>query len=437
MTDSLPSDFIADGSPFENPEASADTAYAATVPSLGSKLGADFGEGLTAALGRAAQRGQQQGASWFDRLATMPDVDTAAGMVVGGQDPYPEPAPSPTISAEEANKRFAPPGTTITDGPMSEGLARVVGQQKADEVKRDSTLSRYAAGHGFVANTATGLLLSPLMDPVGSAAMFVPGIGEETIAAHLGEGLLARTAARVGAGASAGAIGMGVAGAAKYALGTEQDSDYTLRSAMYDLAGGAALGALGHAGFGALREAGILKPDGLMLAEQSRAAAGIQPAEAPTGLVSNEDLGAVLDAPATARFDALNAGVAQVLDGRQVDVAPIFDQVRADRAEADLQRWTAQQGRLDAQSTAALQASSLSDAAAGTVESRAAVLQSRLDDLRGQHAGFLADIERAEAQRTAQTDTVTPQRLQAIDAELSDTAMTARAARRWKTSAPS
>ncbi len=207
--------------------------------------------------------------------------------------------------------------------------------------------------------------------------------------------------------------------------GPKQDSDYTLRSAMYDLAGGAALGALGHAGFGALREAGILKPDGLMQAEQSRAAAGIQPAEAPTGLVSNEDLGAVLDAPATARFDALNAGVAQMLDGRQVDVAPIFDQVRADRAEADLQRWTAQQGRLDAQSTAALQASSLSDAAAGTVESRAAVLQKRLDDLRGQHAGFLADIERAEAQRTAQTDTVTPQRLQAIDAELSDTAIPA------------
>ncbi len=359
MTDSLPSDFIADGQPFENPEASADTAYAATTPSLGAKLGADFGDGLTAAIGRAAQRGQQQGASWFDRLATMPDVDTAAGMVAGGQDPYPEPAPSPTISADEANKRFAPPGTTITDGPMSEGLARVVGQQKADEVQRDSTLSRYAAGNGWKTNLAVGLTLSPLMDPVGSAAMFVPGIGEEAIAAHLGEGLIARTAARVGAGASAGALGMGVAGAAKYALGTEQDSDYTLRSAMYDMAGGAALGALGHAGFGALREAGILKPDGLMEAERSRAAAGIQPAEAPTGLVSNEDLGAVVDAPATARFDALNAGVAQVLDGRQVDVAPIFDQVRADRAEADLQRWTAQQGRLDAQSTAALQASSL------------------------------------------------------------------------------
>ncbi len=213
---------------------------------------------------------------------------------------------------------------------------------------------------------------------------------------------------------------MGVAGAAKYALGTEQDSDYTLRSAMYDLAGGAALGALGHAGFGALREAGILKPDGLMAAESARAAAGIRPAEAPTGLVSNEDLGAVVDAPATSRFDALNAGVAQVLDGRQVDVAPIFDQVRADRAEADLQRWTAQQGRLDAQSTAALQASSLSDAAAGTVESRAAVLQRRLDDLRGQHAGFLADIDDVTSRQAAQTDTVTPQRLQAIDAELAD-----------------
>ena len=147
MSDGLPSDFIADGDPFENPHDAADVAYAATVPTLGARLGADVGDGITAALGRAAQRGQQQGASWFDRLLTQPDPDTAAGMVAGGQDPYPEPAPSPTISADEANKRFAPPGTTITDGPMSEGLARVVGQQKADEIKRDGILGRYAAGH--------------------------------------------------------------------------------------------------------------------------------------------------------------------------------------------------------------------------------------------------------------------------------------------------
>ena len=414
----LPADFIADGHPFENPSESADKAYAGTAPSFGAELEADVGSGVSADLARAGQRGQQQGSSWFDRLLATPDVDTAAGMVAGGQDPYAQQA-SPTISADDANKRFAPSGTTITDGPMSEGLARVVGQQKADEIKRDSVLSRYAASHGAVTNLGVGAV-GFVLDPLQAGTMFIPGIGEETIAAHLGEGVVARTAARGLAGASAGAASMAPIVGLKYAGSLADDGDYGIRDAMYDLASGSALGALGHAGFGALREGGILRPDGLMDADRARAASGLEPAVAPTGSVSDADLASVADAPAYVTSTATNAAVAQMADGREIDVAPIFDQVRADRAEADLQRWTAQQGRLDAQSTAALQASGVADATAGTVESRAAVLQTRLDDLRNQHAGFVADIERTEAQRTSQTDTATPERLQAIDAEMAD-----------------
>lgn len=87
-------------------------------------------------LERAQQRGTQEGSSWFDQWINITG-QTEAGL------PIEPPQTSPTISPEEANKRFAPAGETITDQPLPEGLARILGQQKTDEVNRNSTLSRY------------------------------------------------------------------------------------------------------------------------------------------------------------------------------------------------------------------------------------------------------------------------------------------------------
>ncbi len=425
MTDSFgtapANDFIADGDPFENPRDSAETAYAATTPTIGAKLGADVESGITAGLARATERGQQQGASWFDRFAAMAGDATAAE---AGVMPDSAPAPSTTISAEDANKRFAPPGTTITDGPMPEGLARVVGQQKADEIKRESVLSRYANAHGAVTNFGVGTV-GFLLDPLQAGSTFVPGLGEETIAARLGEGLIARTTARAAAGASAGAAAMAPVVALKSAESYAENSDYGIRDAMFDMAMGSALGALGHAGFGALREGGILRPDGLMEADRARLADGLQPAAAPPGSVSDTDLAAVADAPASVTSNAINAAAAQMAEGRAVDVAPIFDAARADKAGAELRAWTAQQGRLDTQSSAALRASEQADASAATTEARAAALRSRIADLQAQHVGFASDLAEAEARRAGQVDTVTPQRLAAIETEAADPATSA------------
>ena len=415
-------DFVADGDPFENPRDSADTAYAATTPTAGAKLGAELEESIPAAVGRATTRGAYAGSSWFDRL--MGAAANAGAAEAGMPADTAEPVETPTISAEDANKRFAPPGTTITDGPMPEGLARAVGQQKADEIKREGVLSRYAAGHGMLTNLGMSTV-GMLLDPVQVGAAFVPGLGEETIAARLGEGVLARTGARVVAGASAGLAATAPIAAARYGLGTEQASDYGIRDAMFDMAMGSALGALGHAGFGALREGGILRPDGLMEADRARLADGLQPAAARPGSVSDTDLAAVADAPASVTSNAMNAAAGQMAEGRAVDVVPIFDAARADKAAADLRAWTTQQGRLDTQSSAALRASEQADASAATTEARAAALRSRIADLQAQHAGFASDLADAETRRAGQVDTVTPERLAAIETEAADPATSA------------
>ncbi len=415
-------DFVADGDPFENPRDAADTAYAATVPTAGAKLGAELEESIPVAVGRATARGAYAGSSWFDRL--MGAAANAGAADAGMPADNPEPVETPTLSADDANKRFAPPGTKITDGPMPEGLARVVGQQKADEIRREGVLSRYAAGHGVLTNLGMSTV-GMLLDPVQVGAAFVPGLGEETIAARLGEGVLARTGTRAVAGASAGLAATAPIAAARYGLGTEQASDYGIRDAMFDMAMGSALGALGHAGFGALREGGILRPDGLMDADRARLADGLQPTAAPLGSVSHTDLAAVADAPANVTSNAMNAAAGQMAEGRAVDVAPIFDAARADKAEAELRAWTAQQGRLDTQSSAALRAADVADASAATTEARAAALRSRIADLQAQHAGFASDIADAETRRAGQVDTVTPQRLSASETEAADPATSA------------
>lgn len=295
-------DFLADGQPWENPEAAADQTYAMTPPSLMSGLGAEFtSSSPVAALGRATERGSQADSSWFDRSLY------AAGMAGAGL-PVQEQA-SPQISADAANQRFAPQGQKVFNAPISEGLARIIGQQKQDEIDRNSVIARFQNQHSWPVNFATSMATF-MMDPLNAGSALLPGIGEDTILAGLGraglaESVATRMAARIGAGMTAGAVSMVPNAAIHYGLGTEQDSDYQMRDALRDVMMGAAGGALFHAIGGGLHEAGVMSPDPIM-----------------AGVEFDRLVGS---AGPIARADAMRAAVSQMADGRPVDVTPVLD----------------------------------------------------------------------------------------------------------------
>ncbi len=228
-------EIIADGSPFQTPLAAAEEGYSrATNPGLGAFVGANLADAATGWLARAGERGTVQGSSFFDRfLANSAGFAPEAGVLP------PEPTVSPDMAPEQYNQAYAPrdaAGTIIPigDKPMPEALAKIIGQQKAESLQRESVLSRYAATHAGPTTFAVGTAAS-MLDPLNVGALFVPGIGEGALATRLGGGLAARIGARVIAGAETGAAFQAPFSALKLGLAPEEASDYGMRDAMREL----------------------------------------------------------------------------------------------------------------------------------------------------------------------------------------------------------
>lgn len=306
-------EIIGDASIFENPFDAAARAYQETPPAggAGAAIGAAFGEtSVLGALERATGRGAYAGASWIDRtlalMARQEGRPTLAPSVI------PEAVPTPLLSAQEAQRRFAPSGTRIFTAPINEGVARLIGQAKAQELERESVLSRFSANHGILSDFGVGLA-GFLLDPLNAASAFVPGIGEESVLGGLARvgvevtGTAARIGARVAAGAVTGAAQQAPLSALRYAFGREEASDYSLRSAFSDIAMNAGVAAAFHAGFGTVRD--LLR---------GRNEGALTPEDVDEGE-------ALLDAGAAARHAAIRASVAQTVNGEAVDVGPVFD----------------------------------------------------------------------------------------------------------------
>lgn len=251
-------EIVADGQPFEAPLAAADQGYANTPPTFSRAFGAMFEQlSPVEALNRAAERGQYAGASWFDR--SLVQIGEAQASQADPSITVDSGIATPTLSAADANKRYAPPGTTITDHPVPEGIARVIGQAKEAEIERESVLRRFSQAHSWPVTFGTNAAAF-ILDPLNASTAFLPGIGEETAMTGLGRiglgsGMLARTGARIAAGGASGALAQAPLSTMRYGLGREEASDYDTREAFQDMAYSAAGGAAFHAGFGAIGDA--------------------------------------------------------------------------------------------------------------------------------------------------------------------------------------
>lgn len=218
--------------------------------------------------------------------------------------------PSPTISADDANARYAPPGQKLFDQPLPEKLAQQIGKYKTDSIQVNSDIARFEANHGVVTNV-TKDIVAGFLDPIQDAALFVPGLGEEAIASRLGldvaNSMGSRWLARGIAGASIGAAQGAAVGAAKYAL----EDDYTIREALRDTLVSSAMGTIGTLGLGAAGD--VFK----------YAAGRLHEVPNEARLVVDQ-VGPIVAADAQTQNAATRTAVAQIVSGRPVDVADFY-----------------------------------------------------------------------------------------------------------------
>lgn len=227
----------------------------------------------------------------------------------------------PQMSADEINKNYGPIGpdgkqVKITDEPMYEDVGKIIGRQKADEMDRNARLARFSDQHGTVTNLGASAV-GFMMDPLQAVSAFVPGVGEASVLNGMGRiglatsGLAARTAARTVSGATAGAISQAPIAALQYGLDKQQASDMSMRDAFKSVLYAAAGNAVFHAGvFGGAREAGLLKPDEAM----------------KFGATAPSEAAAIVNAPAPTQHAAMQSALGQMVEGRQVEVDPLFPQ---------------------------------------------------------------------------------------------------------------
>lgn len=221
--------------------------------------------------------------------------------------------PGNLLSADEINNRYAPLGpdgkqVKIASEPMYENVGELLGKQKGEKIDRQGIISRGEQMHDGIDNF-TSSMAAFLVDPINTASMFVPGVGEEMAANAVGRvgltGYGAKLGSRLIQGGTAGAAGTGVISGIKYGL----DPEYELRDAFKDMAYGAAGGAIIHAGLGAAGDVwksvrGTAEPE--VQGEPHNEATKVLNADGPT------------------KKSAMDASIAQMTDGREINVDPYF-----------------------------------------------------------------------------------------------------------------
>lgn len=306
------------------------------------------------------------------------------------------PAAAPMLSSDEANRRFGIKGDLTFDAPVSEDTASGLYDQHHAETLRQDVIARRGDSvlSGFAARTGLGFAAG-LLDPLNLAAGFIPVAGEARVAGMLENagGALGRAGVRARIGAVQGAVGQAALEPLNYLLDTQDHEDWTAAQAMRNLAFGTVLGGGLHVVGGAV-------------------------ADQVTGRYANPITQRMEDLGPEAREAVLGGAVAQTVDGRPVDVAPLIDFAEARQAQASLRTWQDQQERILADSSAAQDAARVP----GDPDRFAEIdnADQHLSQIRAQADQLRAEIEGTREQGVrAAMDPATADRLGAIETELS------------------
>jgi hypothetical protein len=191
---------------------------------------------------------------------------------------------TPFVSAEELNKEFKHLGLTF-DKPMRRRAANILAEGKAREVAIQDTIARGPSG--FIPGAARfgAALVGSVIDPLNIVASFIPVVSQARFAGMVAR--VGRTQARLRRGFTEGVVGNALIEPVVGGLAVQQQLDYTATDALVNIALGGFIGGGLHVGGG-------------FVADRVRATAP------------------------EVREAALRSSVAQMADGRRVDVEPVL-----------------------------------------------------------------------------------------------------------------
>lgn len=352
-------------------EQGTDAMEASTGASLGASFDLSLSENPTALITRSVTRSLAD-EDVFDYWKNYQDpagrnLDSGAAA-----DAEAGPAPSPKVLDPEAlNERFKLPGLKY-DAPLSEKTAEDIYQTHRTRLMREDVVKRAGGGVALGAAQLGASFLAGLLDPLNVAAAFIPIVPGAMVAARLSTSaarasLIQRTAIRAGVGAIEGAGGQALMEPGLIYLNNRELNDYGAAQVLQNLAFGATLGGIIRAGAGHL----------------------LDPRLPP------EDIRAVAQ-----------AALAQVVDGRPVDVTALIDHVNAKAAAQRLESWHNRLGQVlgekeSAQKLAVRAETQMQGAAANRAkviartEQRIVSLRSEADALRAE-VGEVASAARVQ-----------------------------------------
>ena len=202
--------------------------------------------------------------------------------------------PEPTISADDASKQAEDQHLDLRfDNPVPQSVVDNLIQAKQDEATRAQALARRPSGIGSGLATAGVGLLGAALDPLNIATGFIPGVAEVRAGTLLG---------RAAIGAAAGAAQQVPLSALRYGLTKGEQGEYSIADVIADVAFssilGGTIGSL-HGGAGAVAE--------------------------EVGQKALPEAAAVDSAPLKTRQGALQTSIAQMAEGRPVEVSPFFE----------------------------------------------------------------------------------------------------------------
>jgi hypothetical protein len=257
-------------------------------------MDATFGQGFGAVFDDSMVRNPLPSLSRMaDRLQYYPSTDE-----FGNETPAR--TPSKMLTPDEANAKYGVPGKLKFDADTPEPIAEELRALKVKELERQDTMRRAQSGLG---TQLTAGLVASILDPLNVGLAFIPVVGQARFAA-----MAARAgvpAARAATGAIEGAAGAALLEPLVLAAATQEQADYDITDSLANVAFGGILGSGLHLAGGAV---------GDRLAARREASTFQR---------------AVDDLPRADQEALARAAIAQVVEGRPVDVGPILDALRA------------------------------------------------------------------------------------------------------------
>lgn len=231
---------------------------------------------------------------------------------------FPDAPKTKRYTKEEALAYARDKGADLKELP--DGLSQPVLDmlsERSYQKKRRSELLNSNTNSGGVA--FGGALAGSLVDPINIAVSLIPFVGEARYAGLLANAgsAVGRVAVRAGVGAIEGAAGQAMIEPLNYGLSKSLGDDYSAMDSFMNVATGAAMGSVIHVGKGAL---------GFDPKLHETKTGGGTPDNPTVKFTEPTELSAHIQSMSPeARGDMLKASLAQSLEGKHIDVAPVAE----------------------------------------------------------------------------------------------------------------